>query len=187
MSLMQAKRVGQMAAGGLLLLLLLAPASAQQPTQAQRDAIKQSCRSDFMSHCSGVQPGGKEALDCLKSNGPQLSPNCRAAVDAIQPGQKPAEKPAGKPSQKASAPAAGPPPPRPGEMPMAAPPPPAMVPMIAPADLALLMRACGIDVGRYCPGVQPGGGREIACLAANGRGLTFRCRRALRLIAPALR
>jgi hypothetical protein len=62
-----------------------------------------------------------------------------------------------------------------------------MVPMIPPADLALLMRACGVDVGRYCPGVQPGGGREIACLAAHGPGLTFRCRRALRLIAPALR
>ncbi len=101
MSLMQAKRVGQMAAGSLLLLLLLAPASAQQqPTQAQRDAIKQSCRSDFMSHCSGVQPGGKEALDCLKSNGPQLSPNCRAAVDAIQPGQKPAGSRPGNPRRK---------------------------------------------------------------------------------------
>jgi hypothetical protein len=69
-------------AGGLI-ALTLAPAAAQQPTQAQRDAVRASCRSDFMANCAGVQPGGKEALECLMRNEPQLSASCRSAVNAI--------------------------------------------------------------------------------------------------------
>ena len=67
-------------------------ASAQQPTQAQRDAIRASCRSDFIANCSGVQPGGKEAFECLLRNEAKLSPSCQAAVSAAAP--KPAEPPA---------------------------------------------------------------------------------------------
>ena len=37
-----------------------------QPTPAQQNAIRQNCRSDFMAHCSGVTPGGAEALACLQ-------------------------------------------------------------------------------------------------------------------------
>ena len=61
----------------------LAPTAAQQPTQAQRDAVRAACRSDFMANCAGVQPGGKEALECLVRNEPKLSPPCRSAVNAI--------------------------------------------------------------------------------------------------------
>ena len=39
-----------------------------QITTAQQSAIRGSCRSDFMSHCSGVTPGGKDALTCLQKN-----------------------------------------------------------------------------------------------------------------------
>ena len=46
----------------------LAPASAQQPSREQISAIRASCRSDFMAQCAGVQPGGKDALECLKRN-----------------------------------------------------------------------------------------------------------------------
>ena len=43
--------------------------SAQaQVTSAQQSAIKASCRSDFMAKCSGVTPGGKDALACLQKN-----------------------------------------------------------------------------------------------------------------------
>ena len=58
---------------------------AQQPTQAQRDAIRNSCRSDFMSNCSGVTPGGLEALQCLQRNSARLSVGCRNSVNAISP------------------------------------------------------------------------------------------------------
>ena len=47
------------------------------PTAQQKAAVRASCRSDFMSHCSGVQPGGAEALQCLKRNEAQLSAACR--------------------------------------------------------------------------------------------------------------
>ncbi len=66
-----------------VLAVALSPAAAQRPTQAQRDALRAACRSDFMANCSGVQPGGKEAFDCLLGNEPKLSAPCRNAVSAI--------------------------------------------------------------------------------------------------------
>src|ERR1700733_4563674 len=78
-----------LAFAGLLLALLLGRAAAQQPTEAQRDAIRAACRSDFMANCSGVQPGGKEAFECLLHNDAKLSASCQAAVNAAAP--KPAE------------------------------------------------------------------------------------------------
>jgi hypothetical protein len=68
---------------GCFIALTLAPTAAQQPTQAQRDALRAACRSDFMADCASVQPGGKEALECLLRNEPKLSPPCRSAVNAI--------------------------------------------------------------------------------------------------------
>ena len=57
-----------------VLLLLIGPgARAQQPSQDQIAAIRASCRSDFMANCSGVTPGGKDALECLKRNLAKLS------------------------------------------------------------------------------------------------------------------
>lgn len=88
--------------------ILLNPVAAQQPTQAQRDAIRASCRSDFMANCSGVQPGGKDAFDCLKRNLGKLSGGCQAAVGAISPAPAPAAvaAPTLPPAPVASAPAA---------------------------------------------------------------------------------
>ena len=69
-----------------LLLLLIGPgARAQQPSQDQIAAIRASCRSDFMANCSGVTPGGKDALECLKRNLAKLSGSCKTAVSAITP------------------------------------------------------------------------------------------------------
>ena len=72
---------------GCFIALTLAPTAAQQPTQAQRDAVRAACRSDFMVNCAGVQPGGKEALECLLRYDAKLSPPCRSAVSAIAPPQ----------------------------------------------------------------------------------------------------
>ena len=86
------------AAGALIFGLSAAPALAQ-PTQAQRDAIRSNCRSDYMSNCSGVTPGGAEALQCLQRNMSKLSSSCQSAVNAISPPPSgPAAAPAPKPA-----------------------------------------------------------------------------------------
>ena len=90
-------------AGGVL-ALTLTPVAAQQPTQAQRDAVRASCRSDFIANCASVRPGGKEALECLLRNEGKLSAPCRNAVNAIA---SPAANPP-MPAPAADAPAAAP-------------------------------------------------------------------------------
>ena len=38
-----------------------------------------------MSKCSGVTPGGKDALNCLQKNVASLAPACKTAVSATIP------------------------------------------------------------------------------------------------------
>jgi Domain of unknown function (DUF4410) len=74
----------------------VAPGAAPHwPTAEQQAAIRQSCRSDFISHCEGVQPGGAEALQCLRQNTSQLSPKCSRAVAAVGAGPDTAPESAG--------------------------------------------------------------------------------------------
>jgi len=80
----------------------LSASAVAQPTSAQQSAIRSNCRSDFMSKCSGVQPGGKEALACLQQNVASLSGGCQTAVRATMPAEA---------APKVAAPAAAPPPP----------------------------------------------------------------------------
>src|SRR5262249_52854779 len=64
-----------------------APAAAappsQKPSSEQLSAIRAACRSDFMAHCSGVQPGGPAALKCLQQNAARVSAPCQTALAAI--------------------------------------------------------------------------------------------------------
>src|SRR5579871_556635 len=76
----------------LLFALTVDPLAAQQATEAQREAIRASCRSDFMANCAGVTPGGKEAFECLLRNESRLSGSCKEAVSAVA--AKPAAAPA---------------------------------------------------------------------------------------------
>ncbi len=50
------------------LIVLAIPAFSQQPTTAQRNAIREACRSDYEAHCASVPTGGMPALKCLQSN-----------------------------------------------------------------------------------------------------------------------
>ena len=52
------------------------------PTQAQQDAIRSSCQSDYRSYCASVPTGGSAALECLQKNVASLSPSCQQAVNA---------------------------------------------------------------------------------------------------------
>lgn len=76
-------------------------AFAQRPSQAQINAMRQSCRSDYMGHCSSVPTGGAPALNCLKQNLANLSPGCQTAVKAIAPEAPPAAASTASPSQAA--------------------------------------------------------------------------------------
>jgi hypothetical protein len=132
------------------------------PTAQQKAAIRAACRSDFMSHCSGVQPGGAEALQCLKRNEAQLSAACRSAVAAIGGGAG-AAAPSGAPAA-AAAPAVAPLGP---------------MPMLSPREALAIVQICGVEVRSLCAGVPFGGGRIISCLAANASSLSPSCYGAL--------
>lgn len=156
------------------------PVIAQQPTPEQTAAIRQSCRSDFMSNCSGVQPGGKEAFDCLMRNASRVSASCKSALDAIS--AKPAAKETAAPPPSAPAaaaqPAATPPP---AAAATAAPAPPAAAAGGTPSaqQLSVLRTACRSDFGIHCPGVKPGGKAALRCLEVNAAALSPPCRSAV--------
>lgn len=152
-------------AGCAVLAALAAPGFAQQPSEAQRNAIRQACPGDFQAHCSGVSPGGSAALACLQRNMSGLSAACRQAVAAVGGGarQSGSGAPAGGTGAAAPAPATR----------AAAP------PMSPREELYLVRRSCGGDYRALCRGVPLGGGRAAACLRAHADELSPSCRRAL--------
>jgi hypothetical protein len=150
------------------------PAMAQQPTAAQTSAIKQACRGDYQSYCGSVPPGGSAALQCLQSNAASLSAPCQQALSALSGGGSAGAAGQGAAGQGAAAPPAA------MSMPQAgAPYQPAPAPMSRRQQMMVLRAACGPDFRRLCYGVQPGGGRAIACLYAHGPQLSQACRGAL--------
>jgi hypothetical protein len=80
---MYGRTIARLAGGLATVLSFLAGQATAQVSQAQKDAVRANCRSDFMSHCRGVTPGGVEALNCLQQNAAKLAPACKKAVDAI--------------------------------------------------------------------------------------------------------
>jgi hypothetical protein len=155
------------------------PAAAQQPTPAQRDAIRASCRSDFMANCSSVTPGGKEALECLLRNQAKLSPACNAAVSAVAPAQ-----PAGAPASAEQAPAAAAP-----DAAASAAPKPAAPAAAGPApksaetqDAALkaARQSCTLnDFMAHCSWIKPDNPELLLCLQSNAADLSPACQAAV--------
>jgi hypothetical protein len=183
---------------GALVALSIHAAAAQQPTQAQRDAIRASCRSDFIANCSGVTPGGKEALECLLRNQAKLSPACNSAVGAIVPA-KPApatapaaaEAPAAAPAPAAPSPTASSPAPAKSEQ---APPQPAATTEPAPkspaaqeAQLKAVRQSCTLnDFMAHCSWIKPDNPELLLCLQANASDLSQACQAAVQgVLAPA--
>jgi len=170
-----------LAFAGLMLALLYDQTAAQQPTEAQRDAIRAACRSDFMANCSGVQPGGKEAFKCLLRNDAKLSPSCSAAVNAVAP--KPAEPaaaaPAAAPAQSEAAPPAG-------KVERA---PPGI--QVAPAEgqsdaLKTVQQACTLnDLVAHCSWIAPNNPEILLCLKGNTADLSPNCQAAVQSLPAA--
>jgi hypothetical protein len=157
---------------GLVLGVTVSPIVAQQPTQEQRDAIRAACRSDFMANCASVQPGGKDALECLMRNDAKLSAACKTAVGAIA-------VPA--PSKPPAAPASSEPP--------AAEPPakPAAAPAPSQADqIKAVRKACTLDdITAHCSWIAPGNPEIVLCLQANATDLSPACQSAVGSLPPA--
>ncbi len=115
-----------------LLLAFAAALAGAAPTADQQRAIRSACPGDFRANCTGVSPGGAEALQCLEKNLSTLSPACQAAVKAVSaPAAAPAAAaPAPAPAPAAASEPAAPPPPA------ASTPPPATKNAAAPAPAA---------------------------------------------------
>jgi outer membrane biosynthesis protein TonB len=175
------------------LLAIAAPAFAQAPTEAQKSAIRSSCRSDFMAHCASVKPGGIEAVQCLQKNLSSLSAGCQTAVRAIEPPAAPKAEAAPAAPKTEAAPAApkaaavpkteaAPPAPKAATAPVAA---PAAKPAPAPkaaaaaqpssAQVAAIKSACRGDYPKVCASVPPGGAPALECLEKNKTRVSAAC------------
>jgi hypothetical protein len=137
-----------------------------QPTEAQKSAIRAACRSDFMADCSGVQPGGAEALQCLQRNAAKLSSGCQSAVTAISGA---APKPAAA-SATSATPAIAP-------SPTVAPLGP--IPPMRPREALAILALCRAEQQSLCSGIPIGGGRVLTCLADHAPQLSLECYQAL--------
>ena len=178
-------RLNHVWAAALVAAAIGAAGDALAQSQAQLNALRSSCRSDYMAHCSSVPTGGAPALNCLKQHMSVLSGGCRSAVNAISPAAPTATAAASAP---ASAPAAAPAAPPPVVQAAPAAPPPAATPAATArkpgpaqrqAEAATIRRACSADYRVHCAGIAPGGSASIACLKRNARTLSRGCLQAL--------
>jgi len=170
-------------------------AFAQAPTEAQREAIKSECRSDYIAHCSSIPPGGAASLECLQKNMASLSAGCAGAVRAVEaPTETKAEpkegtkaepkeetkaapkeepKPESAPATTAAKPAAGPAPKV------------ASAPAKQPtgAQISAIRSACRSDYPKVCAGVPTGGAPALQCLEKNEARLSASCRKAVAAVS----
>lgn len=173
----------------LLATTLFATATgALAQTEAQKNAIRSACRSDFMAHCSSVTPGGVEAVQCLAKNMSSLSSSCQAAVRAVEPAAAPkteaapaksepakSEPAKSEPAKTEAAPAAEPAA-KPGA---AAAPKAAAAKQPSPAQVSAIKSACRGDYPKVCAGVPPGGAPALECLEKNKAKVSAGCAKAV--------
>lgn len=155
-----------------------APAFAQAPTQAQRDAIKSECRSDYIAHCSSVPPGGEASLQCLQKNMSSLAPGCQSAVKAVE-APKAESAPAAetaKPAAESAKPAAES---KSSESKTSAAPKAAAAKQPTSAQISAIRSACRSDYPKVCAGVPTGGAPALQCLEKNKAKLSASCEKAV--------
>jgi len=170
------------------LSLAAMPARSQQPTSAQRDAIRSACRADYEAHCASVPPGGAASLQCLQQNMSALSSACQMAVRTVEPATENKAEPKAEPktentteSKPETAPAAA------TSKPAAeaAPAPAAKMNSAAPAaqpssaQVSAIRSACRSDYPKVCAGVPTGGAAALQCLEKNKTKLSASCEKAV--------
>jgi hypothetical protein len=167
------KRVAVLSIPAATVLFAFAPSAfSQQPTDAQRSAIRSACRSDYQAHCASVPPGGMESLQCLQKNMSALSSPCQTAVRAVEPPDAPKAEsaPAAEPATPAAETAAPP-------AAKAAAATPANKP--SSAQVSAIRSACRPDYQRTCAGVPTGGAAALNCLEKNKSKLSAGCQQAV--------
>jgi hypothetical protein len=150
--------------GAIAAAAIATTALAQAPSEAQREAIKSQCRSDYIAHCSSIPPGGEASLQCLQKNMSSLAPGCQSAVRAV-------EAPAAAPKADAT------PATEPKESPKAAAVAPAKQP--GSAQISAIRSACRSDYPKVCAGVPTGGAPALQCLEKNKARLSSACEKAV--------
>jgi hypothetical protein len=112
-----------------------------------------------------VPTGGAPALQCLEKNKSKVSAGCQKAVAAVgggAPATAATASPAAAPAGASAAPAV------------------LVQRPLRPREVLFVMRsACGGDVRALCPGVEPGGGRIVECLATQAASLSPACKEVL--------
>ena len=178
------KRAGVIAGMFVFAIITSVNGSATaQITADQQSAIRGSCRSDFQSKCSGVTPGGQDALACLQKNVASLAPACKTAVAATMPAPATpaaaaAPNTAPKPAQAQRPAASG------GAMAptatAAVPAAPAVAPLnprpfVIPQRRLVIEGICHSDAAAFCSGSLPIGSQMIDCLARHASSLSKQC------------
>jgi Cysteine rich repeat len=170
---------------------LATPALAQAPSEAQREAIKSNCRSDYMAHCSSIPPGGAASLQCLQQNMGSLSSACASAVKAVAAPSEtkaepsPTQKEEPKQETKSEPPAGGSEPARTTAEPAAKAETKAATKTAAPAgkpssaQIAAIRSNCRSDYPKVCAGVPTGGAPALQCLENNKAKLSPACEKAV--------
>jgi hypothetical protein len=162
-----------------LTFVAAAPGFAQAPSQAQRDAIKSQCRSDYIAHCSSIPPGGAASLQCLQQNMSSLSSSCKSAVEAVATPAEPKAESAPAAPKTESAPAAA-------ATETAAPKSAASTAAAgtagkkpSSAQISAIRSACRSDYPKVCAGVPTGGAPALQCLEKNKAKLSAGCEKAV--------
>jgi hypothetical protein len=176
----------------LLLVATLAmstAAFAQAPSEAQREAIKSNCRSDYMAHCSSIPPGGAASLECLQKNMSSLSGACAGAVKAVSAPAETKAEPAAAPAAKeepkkeepkaAAAPAAEPAKPAAAEPAKGSTKAAATPGKPTSAQISAVKSNCRSDYPKVCAGVPTGGAPALECLEKNKAKVSAACAKAV--------
>jgi hypothetical protein len=153
------------------------PAFSQAPTDAQRNAIRSECRSDYEAHCASVPPGGAAALQCLQKNMSSLSSGCQTAVRAVEaPAAPKAESAPAAPKAESTPPATAAKPATETAAPKAA-----TTAARKPdnAQVAAIRSACRSDYQKVCAGVPTGGSAALQCLEKNKSKVSAPCQQAV--------
>ena len=152
-----------------------APALSQAPSEAQREAIKSECRSDYIAHCSSIPPGGEASLQCLQKNMSSLSSSCQSAVRAVEaPAAAAPAKTDSAPAAAVAKPAATTPAPKNESKPAAT-----AGAQPSSAQVSAIRSACRSDYPKVCAGVPTGGAPALQCLEKNKAKLSPACGKAV--------
>jgi hypothetical protein len=168
-------------------IALAAPAYAQAPSEAQRAAIKSNCRSDYMAHCSSIQPGGAASLQCLQQNMGSLSAACAGAVKAVEAPAETKAEPATAPKEEPKQETKSEPAPAAAEPAKTAAEPAAKASKAtstkagkpSSAQVAAIRSNCRSDYPKVCAGVPTGGAAALQCLETNKAKLSAACEKAV--------